>query len=60
MGALQHTTTICTPVTQELWRPAPEPLCSLTSGDSPKAFSSILSGEGLDETERGESLFYFE
>jgi hypothetical protein len=28
-----------------------------SSGDSPRNLSSILSGEGLDEVERGESSF---
>ena len=28
-----------------------------SSGDSPRNLSSILSGEGLDEVERGESPF---
>jgi hypothetical protein len=31
-----------------------EPLFSSTSGDSPRNISSILSGEGFDEVERGE------
>ena len=32
-----------------------KPLFSSTSGDSPRNISSILSGEGFDEVERGES-----
>jgi hypothetical protein len=48
-------TTIRPSVTQEQWLIPAKPLFSSTSGDSPRNISSILSGEGFDEVERGES-----
>jgi hypothetical protein len=49
-------TTIVPSVTQEQWNFFPYPLCSSSSGDSPRDISSLLSGEGLDEVEQGELL----
>ncbi len=48
-------TTIRPSVTQEQWLIPAKPLFSSTSGDSPRNISSILSGEGFDAVERGES-----